>query len=125
MCWPGIPERKEEIESRCREYWKEIEPKLPSQMQNFIVDFAILEDKNEMTIVEFNDFADFEGAGSNAELFDWAQDRDVLTGCSPFETRLVMQPLSKEQLEKTLTKPFRIHLGWDPLESWNYGVDWY
>jgi hypothetical protein len=127
VCWPGIPERKEEIERRCREYYKQIEPRIPVEMKNFIVDFAILEDKDEMTIVEFNDFADFEGAGSNAELFDWNTDRDILTGCesASFTTRLVMAPLSREQLEKTLTKPFRIHLGWDPIESWNYGVDWY
>lgn len=61
MCWPGIPERKEEIERRCREYWDQIKPRMPAEMNNFIIDFAILEDTNEMTIVEFNDFADFEG----------------------------------------------------------------
>lgn len=106
-------------------------------MQNFIVDFAILEDTNEMTIIEFNDFADFEGAGSNAELFDWREDSEILVGNQPFETRLVMHPLTREQLETTLTKPFRIHLGmlpyfvahvmvgWDSVDSWKHGVDWY
>jgi len=125
VCWPGIPERKVEIEKRCIEYWEKIKPSMPAEMKNFIIDFAILEDTNEMTIVEFNDFADFEGAGSNAELFNWTTDRDILTGVAPFETRLVMQNLTREELEKTLTKPFRIHLGWDPVESWKHGVDWY
>jgi len=65
------------------------------------------------------------GAASNAELFSWDTDRDILIGNSEFETRLVMQPLTREQLEQTLTKPFRIHLGWDTLDSWKHGVHYY
>eukprot|EP01126_Amoeba_proteus_P043702 TRINITY_DN4812_c0_g1_i3.p1 TRINITY_DN4812_c0_g1~~TRINITY_DN4812_c0_g1_i3.p1 ORF type:complete len:318 (-),score=68.89 TRINITY_DN4812_c0_g1_i3:524-1477(-) len=61
VCWPGIPERKEEIEKKCRDYWEKLEPLLPSSMQNFVVDFAFLEGTGEPTVVEFNDFADFEG----------------------------------------------------------------
>jgi len=125
VCWPGIPEKKEEITNKCIAYWEKIKDDVPSSLENFVIDFAFLEDTGDVTIVEFNDFADFEGAGSNAELFSWSADRDVLTGQLPFETRLVMNPLTKEELEKTLTKPFRIHLGWDPVESWRYGVDWY
>jgi len=94
-------------------------------MDSFVIDFAILEDTGEVTIVEFNDFADFEGAASNAELFNWEIDRDILTGEKPFEFRIVEKPLTREQLEKTITKPFRIHLGWDKVESWRHGVDWY
>jgi len=60
VCWPGIPERKAEIERRCRDYWEQIKDKIPSDMENFIVDFAFLEDSDKVTIVEFNDFADFE-----------------------------------------------------------------
>jgi len=125
VCWPGIPERKEEITKKCVEFWNSIRDKVPQELDNFVVDFAILEDSGDVTIVEFNDFADFEGAGSNAELFSWVLDRDILTGLKPFETRLVMEPLNRDQLEKTLTKPFRIHLGWDERDSWRYGVDWY
>jgi len=125
VCWPGIPERIQEIEQKCRAYWDTIKHKIPDTLQNFIVDFAFLEDSGKVTIVEFNDFADFEGCGANAELFDWEKDNDILTGEAPFETRLVMKPLQKEQLEKTLTKPFKIHLGWVPLDSWKAGVDYY
>jgi len=125
VCWPGIPERKQEIEDRIKDYWKWLEPKIPEAMQNFVIDFAFLEDTNEITVVEFNDFADFEGAATNAELFSWKEDWEVLTGQKPLETRLVMEPLNSEQLENTLTKPFRIHLGWAPVDSWKAGVDWY
>jgi len=125
VCWEGIPERAHEIEQKCRQYYEKIKHKIPSNMQNFVVDFAILEDTGEVTVVEFNDYADFEGCGANAELFDWNKDEDILQGKAPFETRLVMKPLSREQLEKTLTKPFKIHLGWVPKESWVAGVDYY
>jgi len=125
VCWPGIPEKIQEIESKCRHYWETIKGKIPSNLQNFIVDFAILEDSGKVTIVEFNDFADFEGCGANAELFDWVKDEQILLGKAPFETRLVMQPLTREQLEKTLTKPFKIHLGWSTLGEWVAGVDYY
>jgi len=125
VCWEGIPEKLPEIEQKCRQYYEKIKPKIPAHMQNFVIDFAILDDTGEVTIVEFNDFADFEGCGANAELFDWHKDEAILTGKAPFETRLVMKPLSREQLDKTLTKPFKIHLGWIPLESWVPGVDYY
>jgi len=125
VCWEGIPERIHEIEEKCRRYYEKIKDKIPLTMQNFVVDFAILEDTGEVTIVEFNDFADFEGCGANAELFDWNKDEAILKGNAPFETRLVMKPLPHEQLRKTLTKPFKIHLGWVPLESWIPGVDYY
>jgi len=125
VCWPGIPERVKEIEQKCREYWEKIKFKVPKSIPNFIVDFAFLENTGKVTIVEFNDFADFEGCGANAELFDWTTDQQILKGQAPFETRLVMQPLSREQLTKTLTKPFKIHLGWASLDSWVAGVDYY
>jgi len=126
VCWPGIPERKDEITNRCIAFWEEIKGKVPEELDNFVIDFAFLDNGlGDVTIVEFNDFADFEGAGSNAELFSWCEDSDVLKGIKPFETRLVMSPLTREQLEVTLTKPFRIHLGWDDVSSWRYGVDWY
>jgi hypothetical protein len=124
VCWPGVPEKVAEIEEKCRTYYEKIKSKIPDNMKNFIVDFAILED-GSVTVVEFNDFADFEGCGSNAELFSWATDEDILKGKKPFETRVVMKPLSKEDLEKTLTKPFKIHLGWVPKTSWVPGVDYY
>jgi len=124
VCWPGIPERVKEIEEKCRTYYEKICHKIPDHMSNFIADFAILAD-GTVTIVEFNDFADFEGCGANAELFNWETDKDILQGKKPFETRVVMKSLPRDALEKTLTKPFKIHLGWIPKESWVPGVDWY
>lgn len=124
VSWPGIPERIKEIEEKCKAYYEKIQPKIPLSMQNFIVDFAFLAD-GTVTIVEFNDFADFEGCGANAELFNWETDKEILQGKKPFETRVVMKPLEREALGKTLTKPFKIHLGWVPKESWVPGVDWY
>eukprot|EP01125_Pyxidicula_operculata_P004631 TRINITY_DN1740_c0_g1_i1.p1 TRINITY_DN1740_c0_g1~~TRINITY_DN1740_c0_g1_i1.p1 ORF type:complete len:293 (-),score=51.14 TRINITY_DN1740_c0_g1_i1:115-993(-) len=125
VCWPGIPERLNEIKDKCIAYWESIKDKIPSNLDNCVVDFAILEDSGDVTIVEFNDFADFEGCGANAELFSWDKDSNILKGEAPFEIRLVMQPLSREKLETTLTKPFKIHLGWEKLESWRPGVDYY
>lgn len=61
VCWPGIGERVGEIENKCRAYYEKIKDKIPAHMNNFVIDFAILEDTGEVTIVEFNDFADFEG----------------------------------------------------------------
>jgi len=124
VCWPGVPEQVKSIEEKCRTYYDSVKHKIPANMNNFIVDFAILEN-GTVTIVEFNDFADFEGCGANAELFSWDKDEDVLKGKKQFETRVVMNPLTREALEKTLTKPFKIHLGWLPKSSWVAGVDYY
>jgi len=125
VCWEGIPERKEEIKTRIIEYWDKIKHRFPEDLNKFIADFAFLEDSNEVTIVELNDFNDYEGCGAHAELFDWVDDKDVLTGNAPFEIRLVETPPTREELEKRLTKPFRIWLGWEPEDSWRYGVDYY
>jgi len=126
VCWDGIPERKEEIKNRIIEYWEtEVKHRIPQNLPNFIADFAFLEDSDKVTIVELNDFNDFEGCGANAELFDWTKDRAILSGEAPFEIRLVDEPVPREELEKRLTKPFRIWLGWDTKDSWRYGVDYY
>eukprot|EP01130_Rhizamoeba_saxonica_P001348 TRINITY_DN11212_c0_g1_i1.p1 TRINITY_DN11212_c0_g1~~TRINITY_DN11212_c0_g1_i1.p1 ORF type:complete len:367 (-),score=93.24 TRINITY_DN11212_c0_g1_i1:58-1158(-) len=126
VCWDGVADRKDELEQRMVEYWENVvQQKVPEGLDNFIVDFAFLENSDEITIVELNDFNDFEGCGANAELFDWQEDNDILTGNAPFEFRLVEQPLEKSELEARLSKPFRIWLGWDSIESWKHGIDYY
>lgn len=68
VCWPGIPERKDEITKRCIEFWEKIKPHVPEELDNFVIDFAFLDNgSGECTIVEFNDFADFEGFSSKYE----------------------------------------------------------
>jgi len=124
VCWEGVPERKEEIKNLIVTYWDSIKHRFEGKLDKFIIDFAILEN-NEVTIVELNDFNDYEGCGAHAELFDWAVDRDILTGKAPFEIRIVEEPLTREDLQKRLTKPFRIWLGWEDESSWRYGVDYY
>jgi len=124
VCWEGVPERKEEIKNLIVSYWDSIKHRFDEGLNKFIVDFAIL-DSNEVTIVELNDFNDYEGCGAHAELFDWNDDKEILTGKAPFEIRLVEKPLPRQDLEKRLTKPFRIWLGWEEESSWRYGVDYY
>jgi len=100
VCWDGILEKKEEILKSCVSYWEKIKTDIPKEMDSFVIDFAILEDTGEVTIVEFNDFADFEGAASNAELFNWVIDREVLTGEKPFEFRIVEKAVNERPARK-------------------------
>jgi len=99
VCWEGVPERKEEIKNLIVSYWDTIKHRFNESLNKFIIDFAILEN-NDVTIVELNDFNDYEGCGAHAELFDWNDDKDILTGKAPFEIRLVEHPLPKHDLEK-------------------------
>jgi hypothetical protein len=83
--------------------------------------------------VELNSFYDFEGNATNAgtlpevafdqhsaipshscftELFNWEKDDAILTGKAPFEFRILEAPLTKEQLLKTITMPYKSACDW-------------
>jgi len=73
--------------------------------------------------VELNNFPEHEGEGTHAELFNWEKDDAILKGVAPFEFRLLEEPLSVEALKKTLTKPYRIWMGWEKESSYNPAID--
>lgn len=85
-------------------------------------DFAVLEN-DQIVIVELNPFYDFEGNATNAELFDWQKDADILTGNALFEFRILTEAPTRTYLEKHLPKAFKIWLNWLPEESWKEGID--
>jgi len=125
--WPQIQPHKEEIGKKLSKYWHEkILPKLSAHLQNFVIDFAFLNGKlDDIIVVELNPFYDFEGNATNAEMFDWQKDEKILKGTAPFEFRIVESPMPEEALKKTLTKPFRIWMGWETEDSFKHGIDWY
>jgi len=80
-------------------------------LKNFICDFAFLgDDLQKMIIVELNQYRDYEGNATNAELFDWVKDDKILTGKAPMEFRVLEKPLDHETLMKTITSPLKVHL---------------
>jgi len=121
--WPDMVVHKDAIETLLKDYWKKVEPAVPRNMSNFIVDFAVSRDLSRVFIVELNHFYDFEGNATNAELFSWDKDDDILLGRRPFEMRVLTTPWSREQLLKTITKPYKIWLGYEPEASFNAAVD--
>lgn len=122
--FPFVVEKKEEIEKRIKEHFQLIEPKIIPELKNFICDFAFLgEDLQEMIIVELNQYRDYEGNATNAELFDWVKDDKILTGKAPFEFRILEKPLEHEVLMKTITAPIKVHLGYLPIEEYDFEKD--
>jgi len=121
--WPQLPPIKAELEQRMKEYWKVVKNKISPHLSNFVIDFAFTEDMSKIFIVELNPFYDFEGNSTNAELFDWYKDDEILTGKKPFEFRMLEAPPGREWLDKNLPKAFKILLGHLPPESWKEGID--
>jgi len=121
--WPQLPALKSEIETRLISYWKSIESKISPHLTNFIIDFAFTEDLKRVFIVELNPFYDFEGNSTNAELFDWEKDDDILTGKAPFQFRILESAPDRNWLDVNLPKAFKIRLGHLPAESWREGID--
>jgi len=122
--FPFVVEKKNEIEKKIKEYFQTIEPKIIPQLKNFICDFAFLgDDLQNMIIVELNQYRDYEGNATNAELFDWVKDDKILTGQAPFEMRVLENPLDHETLMKTITAPLKVHLGYMALEKYDFEKD--
>jgi hypothetical protein len=59
----------------------------------------------------------FSGNATNAELFSWEADSDIVTGKKPFEMRVLHAPLTTPQLLQTITAPYKIWLNlFDPKQ---------
>jgi len=122
--FPHVVEKKDLIEKKIKEYFSIIEPKVIPELKNFICDFAFLDENLEkMVIVELNQYRDYEGNATNAELFDWVKDDKILTGQAPFEFRVLAKPLDHEVLMKTITAPIKVHLGYMDEKDYDYEKD--
>ncbi|KAL6048172.1 Insulin-degrading enzyme [Balamuthia mandrillaris] len=101
MCYvPEIVRHKAQLEELVRHYFEaEVEPLLP--FDSYVIDFTIRRD-GQPFIIELNPF----GRCTNAGLFGWERDKDVLYGSAPFECRVMEQPTNKLVLTE-LAAPLR------------------
>eukprot|EP01155_Anaeramoeba_flamelloides_P030618 Anaeramoba_flamelloidesa87125_41.p1 GENE.a87125_41~~a87125_41.p1 ORF type:complete len:286 (-),score=87.49 a87125_41:123-980(-) len=98
--FPKIERNKSAIMEKVQNFVKQIIQEIP--FQNFVLDInpcfendnsPLLDEEKDFSqlkiyICELNPLAEFAGSG----CFDWVKDRDVLTGNSPFEFRIVEKP---------------------------------
>jgi hypothetical protein len=86
--FPDLPPQKELIQSRIFHLFEQIKDIIP--VNNFIIDFGVVEDK--VLVIELNPFHDYEGCGTDPGLFDWKIDRKIVDGEAPFEFRVREEP---------------------------------
>jgi len=100
--FPELVQNETKIVSRIKEFFTKIKQHIP--LSNYIIDFALTSDS--IAIIELNPFA----PTTDACLFTWTQDEEILLGKSPFAYRYVEKP------KKHLTK--LVFPVWQPfLES--------
>jgi len=88
--FPELIKNESKILSRIQEFFTKIKKSIP--LSNYIIDFALTSEN--IYIIELNPFA----PTTDACLFTWTQDEDILHGKAPFNYRYVQEP--KKHLKK-------------------------
>jgi len=88
--FPELIKNESKILSRIQEFFTKIKASIP--LSNYIIDFALTSEN--IYIIELNPFA----PTTDACLFTWTQDEDILHGKAPFNYRYVQEP--KKHLKK-------------------------
>jgi len=94
--------KKDIIEKRIIELWKEVDPLIP--VDSYVIDFAYTEER--VWMVELNDF----GTTASSSLFNWKTEWQVMHE-GPFELRILKEPI--KEVRSMIAKPLRELAGWE------------